>query len=879
MIESKELLAIFQNQGKRISLPVNGQLSLNQEQNAVVWFMEKGAALLFGSPKQNGLRNFVASFTSPTLLFSFEISHTFFVSCTEESLFWELDLSLLLKKEGRVGEAFLFFLREWITALDKGAIPLGEPISFSHSLADLQKFHSFFLQRFIAQKKEEERSELFQWKERERREERFFEEAVSEMIELLNPPPPFPPVASTDHLFKACQALGKAFNLSFQLPLKGIEATCVERQIDEIAAASGIRYRQIALTPKWWDFATSHLIGFYGAEKKPVALIYRGPGHYEMIDPSIPGEKRLDKAVGEPLHKVAYTFYHSLPEELKSGQGIIRFFLKLYKREFSPLLFYSILSSLLAIFPSFATGYLFHSVIPQSELSLLVQVILGLFLAALSFSLFFFSRSLLLTRIEGIMSHHIQAAFWDRLLRLPISFFRKYSSGNLILRVMSIKEIQFFLMGQTPRILLSGLFSLFYLPAMVFFAPKLTLIAICLLGLGSLVTFFCSRVKKRIETKKYQFKMQLNSLVVQIASGIGKLRISGAEVSTFSHWATLFAKYKKLDFQSRSLDNTVAVINTVFPNLCLFFFFFFLTDFPMSASAFFGFYAAFVPFGFAISDIGNTWISLIPIFPIWENAKILVEEKPEGLTSRNTPGILKGAVSVDEVSFSYQPEGTPVLQAVSFYANPGEFVAIVGPSGSGKSTLVQVLLGFEKPHSGAVYYDGNDLQALDIHAVREQCGVVLQEGGLLMGNIYENLTCGGSYTEEEIKRAISLSGFQKDLDSFPMGLHTFVPVAGETFSAGQRQRLLIARALLSEPKILIFDEATSGMESTAQELIIDHLSELKITRITIAHRLSTVRRADRIYVMEKGRIVQSGSFEELAKSPGLFSSFLSSQKI
>lgn len=962
MNEMKDLLALFQNHGKKLDLPVNGRISLNLQQNKTIWLMEQGTCHFFWAIKKEeklSAWSYLASFIPPALLFGFEAvsgstQHELFIVCNEKSLFWELDLSLfssLLEKERK--ENFVFLLRQWISALSfrlslaketlsldqkslflaegeavsakkhsfcwievvKGALeffgkkdlrltpqdgpfPLNDLLWFTSEgrteiipieetsliekglwVKGLLHFHLFFFEQLISVEKKENHDAFLQWKEKGSREERSLEDAISEMIELLNPPPPFSPITSADLLFKACQSLGKEFHLSFQLPPKGIKSTSIGQQIDEIAMASGIRYRQITLLSKWWESATSHLIGFYGPEQKPVALVFRGSGHYAMIDPSAAKEKRVDAQVAEQLHKVAYTFYHALPEEVTSGRGIIHYYVNLYKKEFYPLIFYSVLSSVLAILPSFATGYLFYSAIPQSELSLLMQVIIGLFLAAFSTCIFFLFRSLLLTRIEGLMSHGIQAAFWDRLLRLPVSFFRKYSSGNLILRVMSIKEIQFLLMGQTPRVVLSGFFSLFYIFAMAFFSFKLTLIAMGLSGLGFLTTYFFSRVKKRIEMKKYQLKLQLNSLVIQIASGVAKLRISGAELPAFSHWATLFARYKKLYFQSQKLNDAIAAMNAILPNLSLFAFFLLLTQMPMSASAFFGFYAAFAPFIFALCDISNTWMNLIPIFPIWGNTKVLVEEKPETLTGKDKPGVLKGTISVDEVSFSYQSEKTPILQDVSFYADPGEFIAIVGPSGSGKSTLIQLLLGFEKPFSGAIYYDGKDLQSLDIHAVREQLGVVLQEGGLLAGSIYENLSCGKDYTEEEIQRALELSCFQKDLSTFSMGLYTFVPPGGETFSGGQRQRLLIARALLRKPRILLFDEATSGMESTTQEEIMNNLKELKITRIAIAHRLTTVRKADRIYVLNKGKIIQSGSFEELAKSPGLFATFLAHQKL
>ncbi len=206
-------------------------------------------------------------------------------------------------------------------------------------------------------------------------------------------------------------------------------------------------------------------------------------------------------------------------------------------------------------------------------------------------------------------------------------------------------------------------------------------------------------------------------------------------------------------------------------------------------------------------------------------------------------------------------------------------IGIVGPSGSGKSTLIRMILGFETPRSGAVYFNGKDLSHLNLSEVRKQMGVVLQEGGIIAGTLYQNIVAGGQYTEEEIDRAITLASFKKDLQNFPMGLHTVVPMNGETLSGGQKQRLLITRALLPNPKILLLDEATSALDNNSQEEITQNIDQLNISRIVIAHRLSTIKNADRIYVLEKGKVTQTGSFKSLSNELGLFAEMLKRQKL
>jgi ABC-type bacteriocin/lantibiotic exporter with double-glycine peptidase domain len=222
------------------------------------------------------------------------------------------------------------------------------------------------------------------------------------------------------------------------------------------------------------------------------------------------------------------------------------------------------------------------------------------------------------------------------------------------------------------------------------------------------------------------------------------------------------------------------------------------------------------------------------------------------------------------VSFRYRKEGRLTLNDVSIHANPGECIALVGPSGSGKSTIVNLLLGFETPSSGAVLLDGHDLSSLDLAAVRRQIGVVQQDSRLMSQTIFENIACGGPCTLDDAWEAARAAGLAEDIERMPMGMHTVVSEGGSNLSGGQRQRLLIARALVLRPKILLFDEATSALDSRTQQIVTESVQRLKATRVVVAHRLSTIRQADRIYVIEAGRVVQQGSFEDLACQPGLF---------
>jgi ABC-type bacteriocin/lantibiotic exporter with double-glycine peptidase domain len=250
---------------------------------------------------------------------------------------------------------------------------------------------------------------------------------------------------------------------------------------------------------------------------------------------------------------------------------------------------------------------------------------------------------------------------------------------------------------------------------------------------------------------------------------------------------------------------------------------------------------------------------------------------PEARAERTDPGVLSGDIEINQVSFRYKADGPLALNDVSLRVRPGEFVAIVGPSGSGKSSLFRLLLGFETPEAGSVYYNGQDLTKLDVQAVRRQIGVVLQEARLMPGSIYQNIIGTLDLTLEDAWEAARMSGLDEDTRQMPMGMHTVITAGGATLSGGQRQRLMIARAVVAKPRLMLFDEATSALDNRTQETVSKNLEVLHTTRIVIAHRLSTIRRADRVYVLVGGRLAQSGAYAELLNQRGPFADLVKRQ--
>jgi ATP-binding cassette subfamily C protein len=292
--------------------------------------------------------------------------------------------------------------------------------------------------------------------------------------------------------------------------------------------------------------------------------------------------------------------------------------------------------------------------------------------------------------------------------------------------------------------------------------------------------------------------------------------------------------------------------------------------FEMTTGDFLAFTAAYGVFLGAMQALGDASLSMLKIVPVWERIRPILETLPEVDATKSYPGQLTGAIDISHVSFRYSADGPWILKDVSLKIKAGEFVALVGGSGSGKSTLMRLMLGFETPEMGSIYYDGQDLASLDLRMVRQQLGVVLQESRVLPADIFRNIVGSSSRTVQDAWDAAEKAGLADDVRAMPMQMHTIISEGGGTLSGGQRQRLMIARAIVHRPKILYLDEATSALDNKTQAIVTESMDKLQATRIVIAHRLSTIVNADRICYLEQGQLKEQGTFKELMEMDGLF---------
>jgi ATP-binding cassette subfamily C protein len=414
-----------------------------------------------------------------------------------------------------------------------------------------------------------------------------------------------------------------------------------------------------------------------------------------------------------------------------------------------------------------------------------------------------------------------------------------------------------------------GLFSLFYL---FFLDAGLGLLAVLLVGLKLIWTLGLDYRALRLQRHGAKLSGEIASRVFQILNGIAKLRSQGAENRAFALWAALFSRQKSLDVRVRRVGITLGTIDGAYGLVCsmaMFAAVAFLTP-DMRPGVFISFSAAFGQFIGATMALSAALTGMLAVIPLYERALPILQTEPESADMAQAPGLLSGAIDISGVSFRYNADGPDVLDNLSISIAAGEFVALVGPSGCGKSTLCRLLLGFEQAHSGAIYFDGQDLAGLDRVAVRRQIGVVLQNGQLMAGDIFSNIVGASRLSMDDAWEAIKLAGLENELRSMPMGMHTMISEGSSTISGGQKQRLMVARAIVRKPKILLFDEATSALDNSTQAIVTKSIATLQATRIVIAHRLSTIIGADRIFFIEHGRVAESGTFEQLMQLNGRF---------
>ena len=671
----------------------------------------------------------------------------------------------------------------------------------------------------------------------------------------------------------------KAFHYKPVEPPESMEDT--DRQLDYCLRHYGLMRRSVDLTEGWYQDAYGPMLGFLGEEKLPVALL---PGRfhgYYYTDPKTQERVNLNKTTAMQLAPEAFCFYRPLPQK-ELGMDDLLLYMKrcVSLRDMVWIVGATLAVTLIGLLLPRLTRVLTGPVLQSQSANALLGAGVCVLCVLIASQLLNAAKGLTVKRLEVKTSLGVQASMMMRLLSLPASFFRNYSPGELKSRVMGVSTLCTLLVGIVMSAGLSAAFALLYLPQIFGFAPSLalpSLIAIVLtVGLTAAATF----AQVRINRKHLDRAAKEAGLRYALLSGVQKIKLSGAEKRVFAKWLHLYAEDAELVYNPPTLLKVSGVFTlaiTLFSNIVLYGL---AVKNGIAPATWFAFSAAYGALMGAFTALADTAASAAKIRPILESAAPVLSAVPETDEGKEIVTALSGRVELEHVSFRYGSDTPYVLKDLSLKIRPGDYVAIVGKTGCGKSTLIRLLLGFETPENGAVYYDGKDLRGLDPSSVRKHIGTVMQDAGLFQGDLYSNIVISAPQLgHAEAWEAAEIAGIADDIRAFPMGMHTHVSEGQGGISGGQKQRILIARAIAPKPKLLIFDEATSALDNKTQKQISEALDAMNCTRIVIAHRLSTIQNCSRILVLDGGRIIEEGSYAELIEQGGFFAELVERQRV
>ncbi len=693
---------------------------------------------------------------------------------------------------------------------------------------------------------------------------------LSDAAALRTPAAAAAVAATSDPLAGALAVIAEQEGFDLRLPQEDDRTAPLTDRLERFANGGGFRFRPIALESGWWREEGPSFLAVEAAGERVRAVVWRRR-RWRTVDPVTRAETVIDEAASATLLPRGYMIYPVLPEPA-TPRRIWQFTAFGARGDIARLMVgagAAVLSSLLI---PVATGAVLGFAVPDGRTSLLADMMILLVAASIGNVGFQVVRAVAMTRLGSYIDRRLQPAVWDRVMRLRTSFFRNYSVGDLTLRILGIDTIRRIVAGTTLNALIGGVFSVANLGIMLVYDAALAAFALGYTVVAAAILYFLNRRKMQLDRLVLERKGIVTGLLMEIVNGIAKLRVAAAELRAFSRWSSAFAEQRAIDGRAGLVGSWQIVASTSLPilgTLCIF---------AVAAggehlvevAAFAAFNSAFAQFTAAILNLTNALNLASSTVPLFARVRPVFEAPLEVDDRRIDPGLLGGHVAVRNLSYRYSADGPWTLEGVDFEARPGESVAIVGVSGSGKSTLLRLLLGFETPERGSVFYDGRDLETLDLRRVRSQVGTVLETAGLVPGTIFENIAGSAPISRDQVMEAARLAALDRDIAAMPLGLDTLVSESGSQLSGGQRQRVMIARALVNRPRLIFLDQATSALDNRTQAIVGESLATMNATRITIAHRLSTIRGVDRIFVLEKGRIAESGTYDELIGREGAF---------
>lgn len=652
-------------------------------------------------------------------------------------------------------------------------------------------------------------------------------------------------------------------------------------QLEYLLRPHGIMRRTVTLSEGWYKDAIGAMLGIRKSDGMVVALIPTGFSGYRYRDMETGKHVKINGKNQELFDEEAIAFYKPLPLKALGISDLMRYILgTLSPADFVMAGASALAVTLIGMLSPKLNNLLFSRVIEDSSTQILLAITVFMICVTLSSLLINGVKSLIIARINTKMSISVQAAIMSRLMSLPAGFFKNYSSGELSARAQCSNSLCEMLVSVALTTGLTSVFSLVYISQIFVYAPALVVSSLIIMLATVALTVVSAFVQMKVSKKKMELSSKESGMSYALISGVQKIKLSGAEMRAFARWGNLYAEEARLAYNPPMFLKINSVISSAISLAGTLMMYWIAVSSGVSVADYYAFNTAYGMVSGAFISLAGIALTVAQIKPIMDMVEPILKAVPEISEGKQMITRLSGSIELDNVSFRYNENMPLLIDNLSLKIRPGQYVAIVGATGCGKSTLLRLMLGFESPQKGAVYVDGKDIAAVDLKSLRRNIGVVMQNGKLFTGDIFSNIIISAPWlTMDEAWHAAELSGIAEDIRRMPMGMHTMISEGSGGISGGQRQRLMIARAISPKPKVLMFDEATSALDNLTQKTVSESLDSLKCTRIVIAHRLSTIKQCDRILVLDKGKIIEDGTYGELIQRGGFFAELVARQRV
>lgn len=655
----------------------------------------------------------------------------------------------------------------------------------------------------------------------------------------------------------------------------------MNEQLEYLMRPYGIMRRTVKLEEGWYRDAAGAMLGVLAESGRVVALIPTGLSGYSYFDWETGKRRRINRKNQHLFEEEAIAFYKPFPLKKISLPSLAAYIARtLSVSDYVMIGLATLALSLIGMISPLITKLLFDRVLLSGNVRLLIAI--AFFSVSVSVSTLLISavKNMVTARIETKLNISIEAATMMRIMSLPADFFKQYSSGELSSRASQVGALCKMLASTVLSTGLTSIFSLVYISQIFAYAPMLVVPALLIILATVVFSVVSSLVQMKLSTRQMELSGKESGMTYSLITGIQKIKLAGAEKRAFARWGNLYAQSAKLEYGPPAfieLNSVIALAISLVGTLVMYTM---AVKSGISVADYYAFTTAYGMVSGAFSALAGIALNIAQIKPMLTMVKPFFDAVPEVSDGKQVLTRLSGGIEMNNVSFRYSENMPLIIDNLSLKIRPGQYVAIVGKTGCGKSTLMRLLLGFEHPQKGAIYYDGKDLERIDLRSLRRRVGVVMQNGKLFQGDIYSNIVISAPWlSQDEAWEAAELAGIADDIRMMPMGMNTIISEGSGGISGGQRQRLMIARAVAPKPKILMFDEATSALDNLTQKKVSESLDALKCTRIVIAHRLSTIKQCDRIIVLDHGKIIEDGKYDELIAKNGFFAELVARQRL